>query len=138
MKIENNTGRDITFNKDFTIVYDNGRQPVLMEKERLFRSLKQKPATHLFYLLLLPVQFQTSTTTSNSYGVQETTSSFPIGLILGPGLAGGNLIAASTANKKFNNELEAYNLEGKTIKNGETVYGLMGFRIIMMRLKLRP
>ncbi len=125
IKIENNSGQDLTYNKDFTITYDNGSQPVLMEKENLFRSLKQKPATHLFYLLLLPVNFEV---TSSSNGIAESSSSFPIGLILGPALAGGNLIAASSANKKFKEELETYDLREKTIQNGETVYGLIGLR----------
>jgi hypothetical protein len=65
-------------------------------------------------------------TETNSYGYTETSSSFPIGLILGPGLAGGNMIAASSANKKFNTDLNDYDLNGKTIKKGETSYGLIG------------
>lgn len=126
VKIENNSGRDLIFNKDFTITYDSGKAPVLLDRESLFSKLRQKPATHLFYLLLLPVNFQTTTT--NDYGMQETTSSVPVGLILGPGLAAGNLIAASTANSKFKDDLATYDLSGQTIKNGETAYGLLGLR----------
>jgi hypothetical protein len=33
---------------------------------------------------------------------------------------GGNMIAASSANKKFNTDLNDYDLNGKTIKSGET------------------
>jgi hypothetical protein len=47
-------------------------------------------------------------------------------LIVGPGLAGGNMIAASSANKNLKNELMQFDLNGKTIKKGETVYGLIG------------
>lgn len=126
VKIQNNTGTDIMFERDFTLTYENGKEPILMPRDRVFSSLKQQPATHLFYLLLTPITFQTTTT--NSYGIQETSSSFPVGLIVGPALAGGNLIAASSANKKFKGQLEAYDLRGKVIPNGETVYGLIGIR----------
>jgi hypothetical protein len=37
-------------------------------------------------------------------------------LIVGSGLAGGNMIAASSANKNFKNELIQFDLNGKTIK----------------------
>ena len=36
------------------------------------------------------------------------------------------MIAASSANKNFKNELIQFDLNGKTIKQGETVYGLIG------------
>lgn len=52
----------------------------------------------------------------------------PIGLIIGPGIAAGNLIAASSANKKFKNDLREYSLQGKRIPKGETVYGLIEIR----------
>jgi len=38
------------------------------------------------------------------------------------------MLAASTANKKFKQDLLDYNLLGKKIKPGETVYGLLGIR----------
>jgi hypothetical protein len=39
------------------------------------------------------------------------------------------LILASSANKRFEKELCLYNIN-KDIKNGQTVYGLVGFRDI--------
>jgi hypothetical protein len=72
------------------------------------------------------MQFYTTSTNSNGY--TEQTSSFPIGIIIGPGIAGGNMLAASSANKKFKQDLLDYNLLGKKIKPGETVYGLLGIR----------
>ena len=36
------------------------------------------------------------------------------------------MIAAGSANKKFRTELIEYDIYGKTIKNGETVFGLIG------------
>jgi hypothetical protein len=67
-------------------------------------------------------------TAKDQGGFQTQTSSTPIGLVIGPGLAGGNMIAASSANKKFQTDLTTYNLNGMTIKKGETVSGLIGIR----------
>lgn len=128
VKITNNTEKDIISGKDFKLSYENGNEISLIETEKLFKTIKQSPASYLWYLLLSPLQFYSGTaTTSNGYYTEtKPANSFPIGLLLGPGLAGGNMIAASSANKNFKNELMAFDLNGKTIKKGETVYGLLG------------
>ncbi len=139
VKITNNTGRDLTFGRDLTLEYANGNEIYIMENEKVFKNLKQRPATHLFYLLLTPINLYTSK--SNEYGMQEETSSFPIGLIVGPALAGGNLLVASSANKKFKNELEEYNIHGTLIKSGETRAGLIGIKsefFEALKLNLKP
>lgn len=128
VKIFNNTDRDMIFGNDFKLCYENGNEIKLIETEKLFKTVKQSPATYLWYLLLSPLQiYSGTTTTSNGYYTEtKPKNSFPAGLILGPGLAGGNMIAASSANKKFKNDLVEHNIIGKTIKKGETVYGLIG------------
>jgi len=124
VKITNNSGKDVMFGRDAKLTYENGTEVYVMENKKAFKTLKQSPASYLWYLLLTPVNLYTTDTNSN--GFQEETSSTPIGLILGPGLAGGNMIAASSANKKFKEELLEYNVNGTIIKNGETKYGLIG------------
>ena len=139
VKITNNSGHDLTFGRDLTLEYSNGNEIHIMENEKVFKTLKQHPATHLFYLLLTPINFYTTKT--NEYGIQEETGSFPIGLIIGPALAGGNLLTASTANKKFKTELEEFNIHGTVIKSGETKAGLIGIRsesFEALKLKLKP
>lgn len=128
VKITNNTEKDIIFGKDFKLSYDNGNDVNIIETEKLFKTVKQSPASYLWYLLLAPVQFYSgTTTTSNGYYTEtKPANTFPIGLILGPGIAGGNMIAASSANKNFKNELMEFDINGKTIKKGETIYGLIG------------
>ena len=126
VKITNNSGRDLMFGRDAKLAYENGREIYIMDNEKLFKTLKQSPASYLWYLLLTPVNFYTTETNSN--GFQEETSSTPIGLVLGPGLAGGNMIAAGSANKKFKEEMLEYNVNGTIIKNGETKYGLIGIK----------
>lgn len=120
VKITNNSESDIMFGRDAVLTYENGNEIFVFENDKVFKTLKQKPATYLFYLLLTPLNLYT--TGANG----QQTSSTPIGLVLGPGLAGGNLIAASSANKKFKRELLDYNINGTLIKKGETIYGLIG------------
>lgn len=97
-----------------------------MENEKAFKTIKQSPASYLWYLLLAPINF--NTTKTNSYGIQETTSTTPVGLILGPALAGANMLAAGSANKKLKNEMLEYNINGTIIEKGETKYGLIGIK----------
>jgi hypothetical protein len=126
VKITNNSDRDLVFGDDLRLTYANDNAISLLERDKVFSSLRQQPATHLFYLLLAPLTF--STTTTNSQGITQTSSAFPAGLILGPTLAGANLITASGANKKFKNDLLEYDMRGKLIPRGATVYGLVGIR----------
>ena len=130
VKITNNSEKEVVFGRDFKLIYESGTEVRLIETENLFKKIKQSPASYLWYLLLSPTQFYSgTTTTSNGYYTQtKPANSFPIGLVLGPGLAGGNMIAASSANMNFKNELMQFDLNGKTIKKGETVYGLIGIK----------
>ncbi|MHB0756530.1 hypothetical protein [Polaribacter sp. M15] len=125
IKITNNSANDLVFGENVTLNYDNGSAIYVMDNDRVFTSLKQSPASYLWYLLLTPTNLYT-TETENGYQTQNTV--FPIGLILGPGLTAGNMTAASTANKKFKSDLIRYNLNGLTIKQGQTVSGLIGIR----------
>ncbi len=128
VKITNNTEKDLIFGIDLKLTYSNGNEINLIETEKLFKTIKQSPASYLWYLLLSPLQFYTgTTTTSNGYYTEtKPANPFPLGLIVGPGLAGGNMIAASSANKNFKNELMEFDINGRTIKKGETVFGLIG------------
>ena len=127
IKITNNSNFDYIFGNNLNLSYENGDSVLVMENEQTFQIIRQRPASYLWYLLLAPIQFYSGTTT-NSYGQTEATNSFPIGLILGPGIAAGNMIASSNANKNFKNDLTKYSIIGKTIKKGETVYGLLGIQ----------
>lgn len=122
IKITNNSDRDLMFGRDLKLTYQNGTEIFIMENDKVFKTLKQSPATYLFYLLLTPMNLYT--TDSNG----QQTSSTPIGLVVGPGLAGGNMIAAGSANKKFKTEMLEYNINGTVIKKGETKYGLIGIK----------
>lgn len=126
VKITNKSDRNVMFGSDIKLTYENGTDVQIMENEKVFKTLKQSPASYLFYLLLSPISFYKTTTSYSSNGYEEKTSSFPAGLILGPGLAGGNMIAASSANANFKSDLMVYNINGLMINAGETKYGLIG------------
>lgn len=126
VRMTNYSTKDLVFGKDVKLAYENGANIYVMENEKVFKKLKQSPATHLLYLLLTPVNLYTTSGSSN--GFQQNTNATPIGLVLGPGLAGGNLIAAASANKKFKTEMLEYNINGTVIKKGETEYGLIGIK----------
>jgi len=121
IKITNNSDRDLIFGRDAKLTYENGTEIFVMENDKVFKSLKQNTVTYLLYLLLTPMNLYT---TENG----QQTSSIPIGLIVGPGLAGGNMIVAGSANNKFKTEMLEYNINGTTIKIGETKYGLIGIK----------
>lgn len=121
IKITNNSNKDLMFGKDAKLTYENGTEIFVMENEKVFTTLKQSPASYLWYLLLTPMNLYTA---ENG----QQTSSTPIGLVVGPGLAGGNMIAAGSANKKFKTEILEYNINGTLIKKGETKYALIGIK----------
>jgi hypothetical protein len=129
LKITNNSEKDYIFSNDLNITFENGNSVLLLDNERIFQTLRQKPASHLWYLLLSLITInKTETRREGNITIEESKVIFPIGLIIGPGLAFGNLYAAADANKNFKNDLNQYNLIGKTIKKGETVYGLVGIQ----------
>ena len=108
------------------MTYENDSEIYLVENKQVYKLLKQSPLSYLWYLLLTPTNL--FTTETNSSGIEETTSSTHIGLLLGPGLAVGNMVAADAANKKFKTELLDYNIKGTVITKGETQYGLIGIQ----------
>jgi hypothetical protein len=109
VKLTNNTSRDITIGKD-VIFQSANSEAVLLAPEFLHKELKQGVAIYLLYLLL--------------------TGDQGLSIIIGPGIAIGNMAGAGAANQNFLKELKAFNMINKTIKPGETVYGLIGFRDI--------
>lgn len=122
VKITNNSGRILDATQD--IQYYVGQQQVMPVAPEVVHSLiKQSTPSHLLYLLLLPV---TITSTTHVNNIETERNSFPLGLILGPALAGINMIKASTANQKMLQDLKNYSLANRKIMPGETVYGLFG------------
>ncbi|WP_139957353.1 hypothetical protein [Flavicella sediminum] len=129
VKIKNNTERDIVFGTDFNLVSYSDRPLNILAPNEAYDNVRQHPASHLWYLLLAPVTL--NKTESESFGgstITKTKPIFPIGLILGPAISLGNMVYAGKSNKKFKQELNDLDLTNKTIKKGETVFGLISIR----------
>jgi hypothetical protein len=113
VKITNNTDQPVTVGKD--IMFYSGDSPInLLEPKTVHRELKQGVAEYVLFFLLTPLQLNTGD------------DSTPIGLVVGPGIAIGNLVGAGSANQNFLRELDSFNMINRTINPGETVFGLIG------------
>ena len=126
IKITNHTGSDLVYNKNFQL-YTGETVLNILPKETVHAQLKQQSSLYLLYLLLTPMRLYSSTPTSGT-AMMSNTKSFPIGLIIGPAIALGNLATASSANKKFKSDLDTFDLFNKVIKDGESVNALVGIK----------
>ncbi|MBI2269577.1 MAG: hypothetical protein HYU69_04380 [Bacteroidetes bacterium] len=94
---------------------------ILMEPLVVKELIQQFVPGYLPYVLLVFVKMYTI----NNDGVVKT---YPIGLILGPVIAVGNMGMAASANYSLYSELNEYNIINKNIQKGETIYGIIGVR----------
>lgn len=124
VKITNLRDRDLVFGKDINLSYDNGNVIKLVPKAELFKEIKQPTGVYGLYFLLSFLRLDISAPNQQGF---TTTDSYPIGLIIGPGIAVGNMAKSSSSNRRFKKELDEFYLLDKVIKKGETVYGLIGF-----------
>jgi hypothetical protein len=113
VKIFNNTGQTLEYRKNFRI-YSGNNEVNLLGPVVTSANIKQTAGLYLLYLALTP-------TTLNV----DNSGSIPIGLVIGPGIALGNMFVASGANKRFKEELLDNDLENRAIANGESFYGLI-------------
>lgn len=122
VRVTNNWDREINFSRDLTLFY--GDRPVTPVPATIAaHDLRQGVAIYLLYLL---GNMQVGGTTDVRTGVTSGSTFLPTGLLL----AGGNMLGAGTANSNLRKEFEAYDLTNRSIKPGETVYGIMSLREI--------
>lgn len=115
VKITNNTNQIINIGENAAF-FSNGSMVYPLDAITIKNNIKQSVPSHLWYLLLTPL-----TLTVND------SKPIPIGLVIGPGISGGNMLVAANANKKLYTELEQYDILNRNIQPGETVFGLVGF-----------
>ncbi len=116
IKLTNNNEVPITVGRDLAF-FSGGKQLYPLDPDETKRLIKQTAPVYLLFLLLTPMNFYTSNGT--------TENTVPIGLVLGPGIAFGNLALAASANGKLLNELRENDLINKEIGAGQTVYGII-------------
>ncbi len=113
LKITNNTDSTINTNQ---LVFSSGDKFIMpLTPKQTRRMLRQKGEFHLFYLLLSPLQLYTPSSTT------------PIGLFIGPGLALLNIGVAASANKTFEENLKNFSVKDKEILPKSSIYCLAGF-----------
>ena len=133
VRVTNNSGRELNFSRDLNLVY--GDRPIVpVAGTAAAQDMKQGVAIYLLYLLL---NFNVGGTRDARTGATTGGTFIPTG----PFIAGGNMLGASQANRNMRREFEEFDLTNRTIKPGETVYGIMSLRetsVAPMRLDLRP
>ena len=132
VRVTNKWDREVNFSRDLTLLY--GDRPVSpIAGTTAARDLKQGVAIYLLYLLVNP---RVGATTDVRTGATTGGTTLP----LGPFIAGGNMLGASGANASLRKEFEAYDLTNRTLKPGETVYGILSLRetaVAPLRLEMR-
>lgn len=122
VKITNNSDKELIYGQNVKLTYANGRMANIMENKKAFKLIRQQSVPYFLYLLLIPLNFDSY----DAYG--RVTSSVPIGNILGPAITLLNFLTAESANSKMKRELLKNDLEGRSIKAGETVYGIVALK----------
>jgi hypothetical protein len=116
VKITNRTARMLDVKNDLIILKNN--TPVVPVSAYIFmENVKQNTAGYLAYLLLLPLTFNVAS--------GHDVDSYPIGLIIAPLLAFGNMAVAIGSNKQIERTINDYNILTRSISGGETAYGLL-------------
>jgi len=130
IKITNKSNKTISYGNDFVIKKGEYEvQPI--DTKTLHSSLKQGEADYLLYLLLCIANgYKKETTTVNGRVTSEKTEFIPIGIIVGPILAIGNLAYANSQNGKFLNELNKNDIRKATLKPGQTGNYLVGLPVV--------
>ena len=132
VRVTNKSDREINFSRDIDLLY--GDRPVTPTPSiAAAHDLRQGVVIYLLYLLLNP---RVGATTDPRTGALTGGTTLP----LGPFIAGGNMLGASSANTNLRKEFAAHDLTNRNIKPGETVYGIMSMREISvapMRAELR-
>ena len=123
IKLTNLSDQDLVFGKDLKLNYENGDPIKLLELSAIYKETRQIAGAYLLYLALTPLQF---TITRRTNGFITSSESIPVGLLVGPGLTARNVIVANSSNRRYKKELKENYLLGRTLKKGETTYGLIG------------
>jgi len=132
VRLTNKGDREVNFSRDLTLMY--GDRPITPIPGTIAaHDMKQGVAIYLLYILLNP---RLGGTTDPRTGAITGGTLLP----LGPFLAGGNMLGAGGANTNMRKEFAAYDLTNRTLKPGETVYGIVSLRetaVAPLRIEMR-
>ncbi|WP_310395113.1 hypothetical protein [Hymenobacter sp.] len=132
VRVTNNWDREVNFTRDLSLIY--GDRPILPVSSAIAaQDLKQGVPIYLLYLLL---NLNVGGTTDARTGATTGGTFIPTG----PLIAGGNMLVAGGANTNLRKEFAAFDLTNRTLKPGETVYGIISLRetaVAPLRLEMR-
>ncbi|GAB3298358.1 hypothetical protein GCM10027511_13470 [Hymenobacter humi] len=132
VRVTNNWDREVNFSRDLVLMY--GDRPITpIPGEIAAKDMKQGVAIYLLYILLNP---RIGAKTDPMTGAVSGGTTLP----LGPFIAGGNMLGAGSANTNMRKEFAAHDLTNRTLKPGETVYGIVSLRetaVAPLRLEMR-
>lgn len=133
MQVTNNFDRELSFSRDL-VLYCGDRPVMPVPAALAAHDLRQGVPIYLLYLLL---NFNVGGTVDPRTGATTGGTFLPTG----PLIAGGNMLVAGSANSNLRTEFEYYDIASKTLKPGETTYGIISLRetaVAPLRLELRP
>lgn len=117
IKFTNNSEEAV---KGSELSFFNGDQQITpVDKETVYKKLKQGSAIYLLYLPIVLTQ-----TDCSNFGGCETKVLFPIGIPL----ALINILISSSSNSTFKKELVEYDFENKVIQPGQSEYAIIGVK----------
>ena len=119
VKIVNTTNQTLLYGTNYKI-YSMNREVRVLDPETAAAVVKQTVPSYLLYLLFTPMRLTVTT--------PDRTSVTPIGFVLGPALAGGNMAVAANSNARFKKEMIASSIIERPIPPGETFYGLIAIQ----------
>jgi hypothetical protein len=132
VKVTNNSDRNVDFSRDLNLLY--GDRPVTPVPAAIAaRDLRQGVPIYLLYLL---ANVTVGGTTDPRTGQTTGGTFLPTGILI----SGANMIAAGSANGNLRKEFTAYDLTNRTLKPGETAYGILSLRetaVAPLRVELR-
>ena len=128
VKITNNSTHDISFTNNLKIF--SGEEEVMpIPLNRFYDATQQNPDKSLNFLFLAPLNvYSFSETTQGNQVTSQKNRFYPVGIIVAPALALGNMAGAKGANKKFKKELEENDISDRIIPAGHSEYGLIAVK----------
>ena len=119
VKFTNNS--DAPVNGNELRVFSGDQEITLVDKETVYKKLKQGSAIYLLYLPLIMTKTECG---RGPYGGCETKMLFPIGVPISL----LNILVSATSNANFKKDLSIYDFKNKTIKPGQSEYVVIAVR----------
>jgi hypothetical protein len=139
VKLQNKTDHPLSVKDDLTF-FSGGKMVEPAEAGPAIRRIRQSPGAYCLFLIMAPANIYGSSTSCTDGNCHSSFAFIPVGIIIGPILAGINAAVASSANDGFRKEIQGHDLWDKTLAPGDTATGYLVFpnsnqKTLVARLK---